>query len=83
MTCAPEDIPQFLENMKQFRTDTEGVEDIGLFYPRGSNYRLASVTKYKDYATWEKHWAKIQEQRQKGLDIITQQTDMFFEEIEL
>ncbi len=83
MNCAPEDNQQFLENMKQVRPDAEGVEHMGVFYPRGSNYRWAGITRYKDYATWEKYWANIAEQRQKGLTIITQQTDMFFEEIEL
>ena len=83
LNCAPGEKQQFLESMKQFSSDTEGIEVIGLFYPRGSNYDYAAVTKYKDYATWEKYWAETAEQRQSGLHIITQQTDMFFEEIEL
>ena len=86
MSCAPENRQKFLENsreLSQQRKPVEGVEHIGLFYPRGRNYLYAGVTKYKDYATWEKYWADIAEQRQKGLSIITEQTDMFFEEIKL
>jgi len=63
--------------------ETEGVEPIGLFFPRGSGYMYATVTKYKDYATWEKYWQKITKRRQKGMAIITKEMDMFFEEIKL
>jgi hypothetical protein len=86
MSCAPENRQKFLENSRalvQKRKPVEGVESLGLFYPRGSNYMYAGVTKYKDYATWEKYWAEIAKERGKGLSIITEQTDMFFEEIKL
>ena len=43
----------------------------------------ASITKYKDYATWEKYWAEIAKERRKGMDVITEETDMFFEEVQL
>ena len=82
MSCAPEDRPKLPERMKQFKP-VEGVERLGLFFPRGSNYMYAAITKYKDYATWEKYWEEIKKERQKGLDIITEETDMFFEEVQL
>ena len=86
MSCAPENRQKFLENARasaQQRKPVEGVEPRGLFYPRGSNYMYAAVTKYKDYATWEKYWAEIAKERKKGMDIITEETDMFFEEVQL
>ena len=70
------------ELFKQFKS-AEGAEVIGLFYPRGSEYLFASVVKYKDYATWEKSWADMSKEREKSIDIITKQTDMFFEKIQL
>ncbi|MCW4050183.1 MAG: hypothetical protein NWE89_10670 [Candidatus Bathyarchaeota archaeon] len=82
MSCAPEDRQKLPENMKQFKP-VEGVEPLGLFFPRGSNYMYASITKYKDYATWEKYWAEIAKERRKGLSLITEETDMFFEEVQL
>ena len=72
-------LPEMFKQMKP----AEGVERLGLFFPRGSNYMYASITKYKDYATWEKYWAEIAKERQKSLSIITEQTDMFLEEIKL
>ena len=82
MSCAPEDRAKLPEMMKQFKP-VEGVERLGLFFPRGSNYMYASITKYKDYAAWEKYWAEIAKLRKKGLNIITAETDMFFEEVQL
>ncbi len=43
----------------------------------------AAITKYKDYATWEKSWAETAKERRKGMDIIIEETDMFFEEVQL
>lgn len=82
MDCAPENRQKLRELFKQFKSP-EGVEAMGLFYPRGSEYLFASVVKYKDYATWEKIWADTSKEREEGVDIITKQTDMFFEEIQL
>ena len=82
MSFAPEDRQKLPEMMKQMKP-VEGVEPLGLFFPRGSNYMYASITKYKDYATWEKYWAEIAKERRKGMNIITAETDMFFEEVQL
>jgi len=81
MSCTPEGRSKLPEMYKHI--SAEGVERLGLFFPRGSNYMYASITKYKDYATWEKHWKEIKKDRQKGMDLITEETDMFFEEIKL
>ena len=86
MSCAPENRQKFLENSRalvQKRKPVEGVEPLGLFFPRGSNYMYASITKYKDYATWEKYWAETAKQRKKGINIVSEETDMFFEEVQL
>lgn len=82
MSCAPQDRAKIPEIMKQFKP-AEGVEPLGLFFPRGSRYMYATITKYKDYATWEKYWADVAKIRQKGIDIITVEEDMFFEEVKL
>jgi len=86
MNCAPENRKKLRDMIKNgisaLETESvEGVKPQGLFYPRGSNYDFAVIIKYKDYATWEKRQAATAEARQKGIDIITEQTDMFFEEI--
>jgi len=86
MNCAPENRKKLRDMIKnairELKTEpVEGVEPKGLFYPRGSNYDSAVVIKYKDYATWEKRQAETAEARQEGISIITEQTDMFFEEI--
>jgi len=82
MSCAPENRQKLPEIMKQFKP-VEGVERLGLFFPRGSGYMYAGITKYKDYATWEKYWAEIAKERQKGISLITEEMDMFFEEVQL
>ncbi len=82
MDCAPENRNKLRELLKQFKSE-EGMEVIGAFYPRGSEYMFASVTKYDDYATWEKKWASSSKTRQEGINIITKQMDMFFEKINL
>jgi len=42
----------------------------------------ATITRYKDYGAWEKYWTSPEttEARQKGIEIITEEMDMFFEE---
>ncbi len=82
LRCTPEGRYKLPEMFKQMKP-AEGVERLGLFFPRGSNYMYASITKYKDYATWEKYWAEIAKERKTGMDIITEETDMFFEEVQL
>jgi hypothetical protein len=82
LKCTPEGRPKLPEWFKQM-IPGEGVEHMGLFFPRGSTYMYASITKYKDYATFEKYWEKIKKERHEGMDIITEETDMFFEEIQL
>ncbi len=82
LRCTPEGRSKLPEMFKQMKP-AEGVERLGLLFPRGSRYMYASVTKYKDYAPWEKYWEEIKKERQKGLDIITEETDMFFEKVPL
>jgi len=54
-----------------------------LSYPRGSGYMYATITKYQDYATWEKFWKnpQVTAVRQKANAILTNQMDMFLDEI--
>jgi len=40
-------VKELIEAAKDF----EGVEPVGLFFPRGSGYVYAAITKYRDYAT--------------------------------
>lgn len=77
----PTIMKEFFEATKEF----DGVEPVGLFFPRGSGYWFASIIKYQDYATWEKWWRSpaMDKIREKGLPIITKQMDMFFDEIEV
>jgi hypothetical protein len=44
----------------------------------------AAITKFQDYATWEKLWTSpaMDKLREKALPMITKQMDMFFDEIE-
>jgi len=80
-SCAPNDRGKVPEILKQFKS-VEGVEPLGLFFPRGSGYMYATITKYKDHGAWEKYWRSPEttEARQKGMEIITEEMDMFFEE---
>ena len=59
----------------------ESAEFVGLFFPRGSGFMYALMTKYKDYATWEKVWSSpaFDKIREVALPIITRQMDMFFD----
>jgi len=82
MDCAPENRQKFRELLKQFKSEG-GAEVIGAFYPRGSGYMFATVTKYDSYAIWEKYWAETSKKREEGINIVTKDMDMFFEKIEL
>ena len=77
------EVPKVMSPIGEIAEKTEGVETIGLFFLRGSGYMYATVTKYKDYATWEKFWQIISKERGKGIQIITEETDMFFEEVQI
>jgi len=81
INCAPQDRGKVPEILKRFKR-VEGVEPLGLFFPRGSGYMYATITRYKDYGAWEKYWTSPEttEARQKGIEIITEEMDMFFEE---
>jgi hypothetical protein len=83
-SVSPKDRGKVPEIMRQFKR-VEGVEPLGLFFPRGSSYMYATITKYKDYGAWEKYWRSpdTTEVRQKGIEIITKELDMFFEEQKL
>jgi hypothetical protein len=43
----------------------------------------ATITKYQDYATWEKFWMipEMMPLREKGNAIVTEQMDMFLDEM--
>ena len=82
---APEkrdEVPKIQEESVQAIKEVEGVEPVGLFFPRGSGYMYASVTKYKDYVTWEKWWfsAAMRKIGEKIHPIMTREMDMFFDE---
>lgn len=82
----PEKRGEVAEIMKGFSDiQAKGVEPVGLFYPRGSGYMYATVTKYENYGAWEKYWRspEVSKVRQKGTSIITCEMDMFFDEIKL
>jgi len=76
-------VPEIMKEMR--KQDVKGVEPIGLFFPRGSGFMYASVTRYESYSAWEKYWRSPEttKLRQKGVEIITHDMDMFFEETEL
>jgi hypothetical protein len=76
-------VPKVINAIKKVIKNFKGVELIGVFFPRGSGYMYATITKYQDYATWEKFWTnpKVTAMRQKANAIITKQMDMFFDEI--
>ena len=63
----------------------QGVEFLGLFYPRGSGYMYATITRHDDYASWERYWNNPEtvKNRRKGGPIATKEMDMFFDEINL
>ena len=69
------------EVLKKF----EGVETVGLFFPRGSDYRYARIIKCRDYATWEKYWRSPDRVYRRDIaeTIVTNQMDMFFDEIKI
>ena len=81
VNCVPKDRAKIPEILKQFKR-VEGVEPLGLFFPRGSGYMYATITRYKDYGAWQKYWTSPEttEARQKATEIITEEMDMFFEE---
>ena len=72
---------EFKEGVKEF----EGAEPVGLFFPRGSGFWFATITKCRDYATWEKWWRSpaMDRIREKAAPLITKQVDRFFDEIEI
>jgi len=78
-----EEVPRIIEAFKKAVKKLEGVELVGLFFPRGSGYMYATITKYQDYATWEKLWKspEVTPVREKANAIVTKQMDMFFDEI--
>jgi len=78
-----EEVPKLMENLKKAMRKVERVELAGLFFPRGSGYMYATMIKYQDYATWEKFWMspEVIPVRQKGNAIITEQMDMFLDEM--
>ena len=63
----------------------EDIEFVGLYYPRGSGYNLAFVTKCKDYGAWEKFWKspEFSEIRPKIQPASAEEKDWFFEERKL
>lgn len=77
------DVLQILKALKKAATKVKGVELVGLFFPRGSGYMYATITKYQDYATWEKFWMiqEVMPLREKGNTIVTEQMDMFLDEM--
>jgi len=77
------EVPEIVKTMVEAAKKAEGVEPVGLFFPRGSGYMYAIITRFRDYATWEKFWEQIAKLRQKGISIITNEMDMFFDEIKL
>jgi len=48
-----EEVPKIMKAFKKAVGKLEGVELVGLFFPRGSGYMYATITKYRDYATWK------------------------------
>ena len=76
---------ELMKARKKRSQETDGVEFVGLFYPRGSGYMYAHVTRYTDYATWEKFWKspKVTKERMRGRPISVNEMDMFFDEVEL
>ena len=50
------EVPEMIKAAWKVAEKAEGVEPVGLFFPRGSGYMYATMTKYRDYATWEKFW---------------------------
>ena len=77
------EVLQIMKALKKAATKTKGVELVGLFFPRGSGYMYATITRYQDYATWEKCWMipEMMTLREKGNAIVTEQMDMFLDEI--
>jgi len=77
------EVLQIMKALKKAATKTKGVELVGLFFPRGSGYMYATITRYQDYATWEKCWMipEMMPLREKGNAIVTEQMDMFLDEI--
>jgi len=77
------EVPKFINTVKKIVKNFKGIELIGFFFPRGSGYMYAIITKYQNYATWEKFWInpKVIAVRQKANVMITKQMDMFFDEI--
>jgi hypothetical protein len=78
-----EEVPGLMKALKKAVTKLKGVELVGLFFPRGSGYMYATITKYQDYATWEKSWMipEMMPLREKGNAIVTEQMDMFLDEM--
>ena len=80
---APENrdkVVKIFEDAMKSMQGMEGIEPVGLFYPRASGYMFVSITKCRDYTTWEKYYKSIREIREKIIPLITRQTDMFFDE---
>jgi len=78
-----EEIPKIMKAFEEVAEKLKGVELVGFFFPRGSGYMYAAITKYQDYATWEKFWRnpEVTAVREKANAIVTKQMDMFFDEI--
>jgi len=81
------EVPKLLKaaGLPEAAKEFEGVEPVGLFFPRGSGHFYAMITKCRDYATWEKWWRSpaMDKVREKVLPIATNQMDMFFDEIKI
>jgi len=76
------EVPKIIKALEEVAEKFKGVQSVGLFFPRGSGYMYATITKYQDYATWEKYWRspEVTAVREKAIAIITKQMDMFFDE---
>ena len=77
------EVPKVINAIKKVMKNIKGVELVGFFFPRGSGYMYATITKYEDYAIWEKFWKNphVTAIREKANAILTKQMDMFFDEI--
>lgn len=69
--------------MENVAKEYDGVDLIGLFYPRGSDYMFAVISKFRDYATFEKFlgaesFTKVQS---KWVPLTSQIKEMFLDEI--
>lgn len=75
------EVVKLVPEMEKAANEFDGVDFVGLFFPRGSDYGYALVAKYRDYATFENYYKSVTALREKAITLLVKQRDLFLDEI--